>query len=95
MLSFLKPCETLISFHSMFSISLSCTDCRCVCLCFVPCALCGGRFPEYDLRSDATWTQIKNVLLVAGTSEDPVVVSGRPILEVPIGMFDLNLTKKQ
>ena len=51
--------------------------------------LCDEWFTETDLRSDATWTQIKNVLRVAGTSEDPVVVSGRPILEVPTGMFDL------
>ena len=52
--------------------------------------LCGFQFTETGLRSDATWTQIKNALRVAGTSEEPVVVSGRPT-----GMFDLNLIKKQ
>ena len=57
--------------------------------------LCGDMFPEIDYRSDATWMQIKELLRVVGTLEDPVVVSGRPIPEVPTGMFDLNLTKKQ
>ncbi|KAG0564828.1 hypothetical protein KC19_8G143200 [Ceratodon purpureus] len=36
-------------------------------------------------RSVASWTQIKDFLGVAGTKEDPVMVSGRLISEAPTG----------
>ena len=56
-----------------------------------PITLCGSLFPQTGgLLSDAKWTEIRTLLGVAGTPEDPVVVSSRPT-----SMFDLNLTKKQ
>lgn len=48
--------------------------------------LCGNRFSKIDLLTRDSWTDIKNVLRVAGTKEDPVMVSGRPISEAPTGM---------
>lgn len=49
--------------------------------------LCGDVFPkDKDLLTKSSWTEIKNLLRVPGTKEDPVLVAGNPRPVAPTGM---------
>ncbi|KAG0604396.1 hypothetical protein M758_10G169200 [Ceratodon purpureus] len=46
--------------------------------------LCGVLFPTIHYLSYASWTQIKDILGVAGTEDDPVLVGGRLQIGAPL-----------